>query len=375
MNQPSNALSGLVAVDASSGQQRLVLSSDSALGLPTWLPDGSGVLLLESSRSTNFSRKQIVYASLSEGRIEPVTRDTNDYSDLSLAANGQVLASVLSEARWNVEVMPVTGATDARLVAPAAAFTNFTWTHDGRLLNDRDNKMYWVNPETGAKGVLATEMDAAAGDPWACSNGQSVVFLAVSKTGSSADNIWRVDASSGDLKQLTQDKSDNFPVCAPDSKSVYYLSGDTGRIMQVGIDGGSGRKVSDLAPAGYFDVSPDGKMLAVATIDHAAGHEERIALLSTENGQALKTVAFQKPRVTSLIRFSRDGKSVIYDVRENGVDNLWQQPLDGSAGKFLTSFKAEHIWDYHWSPDGSKLALVRGHTDSDVVLMRDMQMQ
>jgi uncharacterized protein with WD repeat len=39
----------------------------------------------------------------------------------------------------------------------------------------------------------------------------------------------------------------------------------------------------------------------------------------------------------------------------------------------LTSFKAEHIWDYHWSPDGSRLAMVRGHTDSDVVLIRSQQ--
>jgi len=74
-----------------------------------------------------------------------------------------------------------------------------------------------------------------------------------------------------------------------------------------------------------------------------------------------------------MVRFARDGKSVVYPIRENNVDNLWQQPLDGSAGKQLTSFKAEHLWDYHWSPDGSKLAMVRGHTDSDVVLMRDMQ--
>jgi Tol biopolymer transport system component len=84
-------------------------------------------------------------------------------------------------------------------------------------------------------------------------------------------------------------------------------------------------------------------------------------------------IGFQRPRSTSLIHFSRDGKSLVYTVRESGVDNLWQQPLDGSAGKFLTSFKAEHIWDFHWSPDGSKLGMVRGHTDSDVVLIRDMQ--
>ena len=60
-------------------------------------------------------------------------------------------------------------------------------------------------------------------------------------------------------------------------------------------------------------------------------------------------------------------------VRENGIDDLWQQPLDGSPGKHLTSFKAEHIWDYHWYPDGSRLAIVRGDTDSNVVLMRNMQ--
>ena len=374
VNQPANALSGLVSVDASSGEQRLVLSSDAALALPTWLPDASGVLLLAKSRSTNFSRNQIVYASLSDGRIQPVTRDTNDYSDLSLATNGQVLATVLSEGRWNLEVTSA-GATDARTVSPAAAFTNFTWTHDGRLLGDRDNKMYWVNPDTGAKGVLAAEMDAAAGDPWECSNGKYVVFLAVSKAGASTDRVWRADTSGGDLKQLTQDKNDNFPVCTPDSQSVYFMSGETGRVMQIPIDGGTARKVSDVAPAGFFDVSPDGKTLAVGTIDHAAGHEEKIALVATDSGTVEKTLSFQKPRVTGLIRFSRDGKSVVYDVRENGVDNLWQQPLDGSAGKFLTALKSEHIWDYHWSPDGSRLALVRGHTDSDVVLLRDMQLQ
>jgi len=34
---------------------------------------------------------------------------------------------------------------------------------------------------------------------------------------------------------------------------------------------------------------------------------------------------------------------------------------------------AEEIWSYRWSPDGKQLALVRGHTDSDVVLLRDSQ--
>jgi Tol biopolymer transport system component len=143
--------------------------------------------------------------------------------------------------------------------------------------------------------------------------------------------------------------------------------------MQVPIEGGAARKVSDIPAAGFFDVSPDGRTLAFATIDHAAGHAEKIALVSADTGAAIKLMDFQRPRVTNLIRFARDGKSLVYTIRENGADNLWQQPLDGSPGKQLTSFKAEHIWDFHWSPDGSKLAMVRGHTDSDVVLIRSQQ--
>ena len=81
---------------------------------------------------------------------------------------------------------------------------------------------------------------------------------------------------------------------------------------------------------------------------------------------------FERER-TGLIRFSRDGKSIVYPVRQDGADNLWSQPLDGSPGKQLTAFTAEHLWDFHWSFDGKQLAFVRGHADSDVVLIRDSQ--
>jgi hypothetical protein len=53
--------------------------------------------------------------------------------------------------------------------------------------------------------------------------------------------------------------------------------------------------------------------------------------------------------------------------------SLWLQPLDGSHGKEITNFKSELIMDFKWSFDGSKLALTRGHTDSDVVLIRESE--
>lgn len=374
VNQPGNALNGLTAVDVGTGQQHLVMSSDSLLNSPTWLPEGHGLLLLLKGADSNYTRRQIYFVAYPAGHMDPVTRDTNNYSDLSVAASGKVLATVLSEERWNLEVLSTSGTgANARPVAPAGMLTNFTWTSDGRLLDDKDNVINWVNPETGAKGVFASAQHAGNGDPWQCSDGHTIVFLHGLQGGEASINVWRADSFGGNLKQLSQGKSDNFPVCAPDSKSVFYLDNGTGQVMQVPIDGGTPRKVTDLNLSGFFDISPDGRALALATVDHTAGHEERLALVSVDSGQLMKKIEFQRPRA-GLVHFSRDGKSIIYPIRENNADNLWQQPLDGSPGHQLTSFKSEHIWDYHWSPDGSKLGIVRGHTDSDVVLIRSEQM-
>ena len=39
----------------------------------------------------------------------------------------------------------------------------------------------------------------------------------------------------------------------------------------------------------------------------------------------------------------------------------------------LTNFKKENISDFSFSPDGKKIALQRGHVDSDIVLIRDVK--
>jgi Tol biopolymer transport system component len=135
------------------------------------------------------------------------------------------------------------------------------------------------------------------------------------------------------------------------------------------VEGGKPQKVSDELAAG-FDISPDSKNVIFAAFGHLGEHVEKLTVVSLESGQLLKAADFQRPR-SGPIRYSHDGKAVVYPVSNNGVDNLWLQPLDGSAGRQITNFPSEHIMDFHFSPDGSKIGLVRGHTDSDVVLIRD----
>ena len=65
-----------------------------------------------------------------------------------------------------------------------------------------------------------------------------------------------------------------------------------------------------------------------------------------------------------------DGKAYAYAVFDKSVGNIWVQSLDGSPPWALTNFTSEEIRDFNWSADGKQLAIVRGHTDSGVVLLR-----
>lgn len=377
--ETGGALQTLVAFDAQTGARRIVYASnDHLVGLTAWMPDGSGLLALARERNSNFQRNQIGFISYPDGKFTAVTRDPNAYSELSVAADGRTLSTVLSQFHWNLYVMPASApSAQARLITSADASTNFTWTRDDQIITDQSSVLNQVNPQTGAKSIIPTEQGPLSGNPSACRNGRYVLLDYGFQAGSSVQNIWRMDINGGNLKQLTNGKLDNYAWCSPDSQWAYYTDqSDERKLARVSIDGGSPQIISNLPMSGVFDISPDGKLAAFATLEHSGEHRERLVLVSLDNspasGQAVKVVDFQHFRFGE-VRFSPDGKSVVYPARENGVDNLWSQPLDGSAGKYLTDFKSERIWDFHWSFDGKQLALTRGHTDNDVVLIRDLQ--
>jgi eukaryotic-like serine/threonine-protein kinase len=77
------------------------------------------------------------------------------------------------------------------------------------------------------------------------------------------------------------------------------------------------------------------------------------------------------PKVTERVDYAPDGKSFGYLIYDHGSDALWIQPLDGSPGRRVTEFATDPIKTFAWSHDGKTLALIRSHTDSDVVLLRE----
>src|SRR5260370_33062948 len=229
-----------------------------------------------------------------------------------MASNARAWATILSEGRWSLFLMPGSGANaQAHASASEGGNTNFTWPPDGQLISDQANALNRIDPVTGGKTVIATEEGKPNGNAAACADGRHLVFELVLHGSTGDDNVWRIDSSGGNLKQLTTGKRDHLEECSPDSRWVYYIEEkDEGKLARVSIDGGASQILSDLPVSGIFDLSPDGQIAAFPTLQHSGEHREMLALLDMSRGNAAKLMEFERPRFV-LFRFARAGHAVV----------------------------------------------------------------
>jgi Tol biopolymer transport system component len=300
-----------------------------------------------------------------------VTHDINDYADLSISADGHMLATVLRLPHYDLFVAQASdlGGGQAQQLTSGARVGSFTWTPDGQMILEQE-LLNLLNPATGAKSPLTSPQDGLAFEPSACANGRYVVASFGGHGGAKTVTIWRIDATGGNFKQISDGKLDEYAICSPDGKWVYYADLAVGTMLtRAPLEGGKSEKISPL-PVTAFDLSPDGKLAIFSTFATPGTPKQQLALVPVDSPQDTKLLEFQHSRQGS-IRFMHDGKALIYAFRDGEADNLWLQPLDGSPGKQITNFKSERIAEMHWSLDGTKLGMIRGHTDSDVVLLEE----
>ena len=308
----------LVAVNTSNGERKAFSSSNQrVLDTPTWLPDGSGLLVLAREQSSNFNRSQISFVSYPGGFYSPVTRDTNSYTDLSVDGSGYTIAAVQSEFRWGLQVIPADGpAAQVRQLTSAGVDTNIAWTSDRHVISDQSNTLNLVDPVSGSKTPMP-EM-GVSGNPSICPDG-SILF---NRFLNGVQKLWRMDVNGSNLKQVTDGQMDVNGVCSPDGQWVYFMDqAGQQRLKRMPLNGGAPQLLSEQPSSGSFDISPDGKLAAFPTLEHSGEHKEKLALAETNSGKVVKTADFERPRF-GILHFSRDGKGVVYPTRMNGVDNL-----------------------------------------------------
>ena len=374
VDQTGNSLTSMIAIDPETGKQRTISKPPfTFFNKVAWLPDGSALAVIVQSAETNFNRQQIGLVSYPEGKLRPVTADTNDYATLSVSSDGKTIATVMQQSLRDVYVSSGQKAdySDLRQVPSGDPVPTVSWASDGHLLAEQYPSIRVLDANGEIKGEIANEKDSTAVQPSGCSDGHVVFARGMMKT--LGISIWRSEADGTGLRRISEGKRDQFPICSPDGKTVFYIDTAASAYLKVPIDGGKPERVSTVyaANAEGHDIARDGKTAVLGTYDFKS-QRPSISLVSLESGKELRTFEYD-PRHRGILRFSPDGKGIVYPVREKGVDNLWLQPIDGGPGRQLTNFTALKIYWYQWSPDGKSLALVRGDSPSDLVLIQDSQ--
>ena len=357
-----------------------------------WLPGGQWLLAMYEEKGPSYLRSQIGLISRAAGQVQAVTRDTNSYSTLTLSADGKTAATVQERITRSLNLLPGAGTQTNVPVEPMAQaqdVASVAWTTDGKLFISDGQSIRRMNVDGGQPTTIVNDPNSWIVDMARCGDRYLVLTWAF-HGGTNHAGIWRANADGSNPTQLTKGTFDYRPACSPDGKSVYfYRQRAEHPLMRVRLEGGEAEPVpaSDV-PSMYglgagVAISPDGKWLAfnadINTPDNSQGAASKLALVSLDaNSQSSPRLIQPDPRLaigggvfTNAVSFTPDGKSVAYIIRDQGVDNIFVQPLDGSPGHQITNFNSENIAQFQWSPDGKTLAVARTHNISDVVLLRE----
>jgi TolB protein len=303
------------------------------------------------------------------GEYRLLTHDTNSYSTPSLAADGRTLVANQSKLTFEVGIAPAENPSELKAV-PVSSQVNlwrWDWMTDGRLILPQGGDLKAVSTG-GQESVVLSDPAYISDQVSACGDGKYIVLRRMSRANTAAVNLWRMDANGSNATQLTTGQNDREPVCAADGKWVYFTDQTEKRhIKRVSPSGGNPETIVEAALS-EFELSPDGRTIASVEVSED-NHKLMIRFDPTDGGKT--SYGDADSRMRSAPVYTPDGKSIVYVVREKGVDNLWEQSLDGRNRKQLTFFSKDLIFRYSYSKDGKQIAIERGNVESDAFLFHD----
>ena len=350
------------------------------VGRVVWFKDGSGLAL--TGRAKGEDKAQIWHVSYPSGETRRITNDLLDYdlTSISVTSNNRSMVTVQQQATSSIWVVPDLDASRARqLIARANSedgVTGLAWTPDGRIIYTSRVSGHinlWGTDREGSNTLQVTNSIASDSLPCVSADGRYVVFAS---NRSGRRELWRADIDGSNEKQLTTSGRVSTPTFSSDGRWVIYAKAEDGvsretDLWRISIDGGSPTKLTNVKFAGYPTVSPDDKLIAFYKFD-TQDRKTKAVIVPLEGGAPVKTLEYTFDPMPWL-RWSADARSLIYNVTNQGATNLWRLPIDGSAPQQITDFKSEQIWYFDFSRDGKQLAVARGSTTTDVVLISNSE--
>lgn len=346
-----------------------------------WFADGSGFLF--TAQETREQPSQIWRASRSSGEIHTITNDFNNYTDLGLTADGKTIVTIKGESVSSLWKFTPLTKENAQLTPDSRNLEGvygLAQLPDGKLLYSRESNTkinFQIADADGKNSRPIAEELGLIYNPVPSPDGRYLVF-STQKTKS--PRIWRSDADGKNSVQLTaedENYGDFNPQITADGKSVIFqrqnISEDRAELAKVSIEGGAIAVFYANAggSVGPPRLSPNGKSIAFSEYDIAT-YDKRVVIASINGGELGKIEKPLEYNLINSIAWSPDSKSLTVSSVQAGVPNLFRLPLDGSPPQPLTEYQSGRILNFAWSNDGKNLFVVRGITNNDLILIRDL---
>ena len=300
----------------------------------------------------------------------------NSYYGLSASADSKLLVSVRRESTAYMTILQtdaktadeglrqITNASPALEGADGLSFTG-----DGRVVfasAASGSGELWIMDSDGSHKQQLTNTGARNMSYSVSRDGR--VLVCASNRGGGHD-VWRMNSDGTDASQLTTSGADGQPAISPDGQWIAYMSMAAGKrsLRRMDADGThqkdlTGIPMLPLQPA----ISPDGRRVAFTTYDPGQ-RSLQMVVLQADDGTA---VFHANIPAAGPVQWTPAGDAVAYVRSGDGVDNIWAQPLSAAPPRQITHLREGNIYRFAWSPDGKKLAIARGNTTSDLVLLQ-----
>jgi serine/threonine protein kinase/WD40 repeat protein len=369
------SLNTLVLVNLSDGKERAVAALVGNFARIVWAPDGKGLYTVWNSASTK-GIYQVSYIAYPSGEVHRITNDLNMYFPWALSSTvaTKSLLAVQTQRISQLWVMPsnATNWSDGVQISNGLEdYREVDWTPDGRIVAKSGVSALSIRRSDGSERSTIMEGNYLLRKFAVCGDGKHIVFQA--QRNQNDENVWSIGLSGENLTQITHGPLDRFVACSPDGQWVYYTAAAEKKnaVRRTSIDGKSTQELWDQK-AWSNAISPDGRWLALVISEGSgASFSWKLAVMPAGGGPFILEVSRgESPNMK--IRFSPDSKSVVFNRRDKGVDNLWAQSIDGGPERQLTKFTSGPIFDFAYSRDGKKLVFSKGQSSSDAVLIRDI---
>ncbi len=366
-------LGRIVGLDPDTGKERTIYAATAQLTKPTWLAGSKTLAVIFQDVSTNWDG-QVGEVSARDGQFRRISNDLNNYSSATLAATSDAKELVAVQSTPDVGIYTMSSepnAAGAPTMVDNREDVYVGWTNDGKLVSiDWEGHILSMNADGSNRTVIYSNRLFMT-NLSVCQDGRHVLFGMPNKE-TKGISVFLLDLQAGTTKPITFGKADLNAFCSPDSTFFLYTKLEKGKqlLMRQSLSGGEAKQIfPDFAQ--FASLSADGKTAAVSTLE-GRGAETKfvIKLFDANGGPVLKTI-HPSTSIAGLVRFSPDGNYLYYPVNEHGVSNLVKQSVDGGDPVPVTNFDNLVIYDYSYDWNNKRLAVTRGRSNSDAVLIKD----